>query len=284
MEVIAAWLESFFTSAAFTALASSVAGAFFGAYGAQRISDRDKFRQRLQKEIRDTNAATNISFGICNSLLALKGQHIKSLSETFHAHKAEFLLFIERRRRGEIPRDSEFHLLADFQSLTLPPIPLSLLQTQVFEKLSVVGRPLNLAITLGQTIHAIGHLCEKRNAIIETFKAGQRQLTPALYFGLPAQGIVNEDYSSSIHGIASQTDDAIYFSQLLCADMVEHANSLAVQYEANFDDVAPVVSEPKFEDAGDLMPDADLYSDWHTKFIKKERPERKRTWRSYLRW
>ena len=59
-----------------------MAGAYAGAHGAKLIADRGKLREQLLIEIRNTNTATLIAVTICNSLLALKEQHIKEIVDT----------------------------------------------------------------------------------------------------------------------------------------------------------------------------------------------------------
>jgi len=75
------WLDvkDFFNSVFFTAIAGSLAGAFAGALAARRMADKTRNREELLKEIRATNAAIMLAFGICNYHLSIKKQHIKSL-------------------------------------------------------------------------------------------------------------------------------------------------------------------------------------------------------------
>src|SRR5689334_19372520 len=73
-------------------------GAFAGAYGAQIITERSKLREELTKEIRNTNAAISISFGICNFLLSMKHQHVKDLKEKYDAQRKDFFAHFERMR------------------------------------------------------------------------------------------------------------------------------------------------------------------------------------------
>jgi hypothetical protein len=281
LDVLVSWftanwdeIKAFFNSVFFTAIAGSLAGAFAGAWAAQRIAERGKYRDQLLKEIRDTNAATTIAFGICNSLLSVKKQHVKALMENYANQRAALLEHKRKRDAGEIPRDAEFHFFADLQTLSLPPLPVDVLQRQIFEKLSIRGRPLNLTTTLGQSIHGLSTMLERRNQLIESYKSSGKPLDPALYFGLPQRGAVNEDYPSAIKGIYDQSEDSIFFSQLLCKDLVEHCRQVAARFKTEFGRGAPQVSEPDFvkaEQAG-LMPDGANYRDWLTMF-KKAEPE-----------
>ena len=64
--------------------------AFAGAYGAHTIIERNRRREEWQRELRITNAAIMVSFEICNSFLALKGQHVKGLGFHYNRDKNSF--------------------------------------------------------------------------------------------------------------------------------------------------------------------------------------------------
>ncbi len=263
-------MKDFFNSVFFTAIAGSLAGAFAGAYGAQRIAERAKYRDELLKEIRNTNAANMVVFGMCNSLIQMKKQHVKSLKETFETQKAALLDHLNKMQMGQISKDTIFRFSADFETLSLPQLPVDILQKQVFEKLSLVGRPLSLAITLSQTVHSLSASLEKRNQLIESYKVANASISAPLYFGLPQGGYINQDYPSLINAIYNQTDDGIFFSQLLGKDLVEHGEQIAAQFKKIFGKGAPTISKSNFgkaEKAG-LMPKADNYPDWFTMFVK----------------
>lgn len=116
-------VKDFFNSVFFTAIAGSLAGAFAGAHGAQRIAERAKYRDELLREIRNTNAATNVALGVCNSLLSVKKQHVKPLKEAFVTQKAALRDHLNKRRLGEISKDAIFNFLADLETLSLPQLP-----------------------------------------------------------------------------------------------------------------------------------------------------------------
>lgn len=263
-------IKDFFNSVFFTAIAGSLAGAFAGAYGAQRIAERAKYRDEFLKEIRNSNAATMVSFGICNSLLSIKKQHVKSLKENFESQKAALLDFEKKRNERQISKDEIFNFLADFQTLSLPQLPVDILQKQVFEKLSLVGRPLSLATTLRQTVDSLSASLDKRNQLIESYKMSNAAISAPLYFGLPQRGRINQDYPSLIDAIYRQTDDGIFFSQLLCKDLAEHGEQIAAQFKKQFGKDAPTISKCDFGKAekDNLMPNDDNYPDWFTMFVK----------------
>jgi hypothetical protein len=191
-----------FNSAFFTAITGSLAGAFAGAYGGYVIVERGRVREELLKEIRNTNAAILIAFSVCNSLLSLKGQHLKRLKETYDGQRREVVRRCELLKSGAGMPDTMFEFSADFQTLFLSPLPLDVLQTQVFEKLSPTGQVILLTTTLRQTIHNLGSSILLRNKIIEGFKIRsplQQNELITLYFGLPyGGGHVNQEYPTAL--------------------------------------------------------------------------------------
>jgi hypothetical protein len=257
-----------------TAVIGSLAGAFAGAYGGYKIVERGKVRDDLLKEIRNTNAATMVSFGICNSLLATKQRLAKPLKEKYDSKKIELLEHIRRKKAGEIP-DVTFEFQADFESFTLPPLAMDILQTQVFEKLSLVGRPLLLVTTLRQAIHTLEHALGTRNALIESYKA-KSPLEPNFlltrYFGLPYRGgQVKEEYPASLQAAYEPTDSVIFFSHLLCQDLGEHGDHISTEFTKGFGRGAPTIAKPDFTKAiaANLMPPAEGFSEWVGMFTKK---------------
>lgn len=267
MEFIATGWEAFrgFFSSVFIV---SAVGAFGGAYGAQVIAERTKYREQLMKEIRDTNAAIGIAFNICNSLLSIKRQHIKDLKRLFDESLAAFRQHMQARQAGSVAPDAVIEIAFDLQTLSLPPLGVDMLQGHVLGRLSVTGRPINLTITLNQTVHDLSKSLEKRNDLIEGYKAGKPELNPALYFGLPQQGKTNADYPTTVAAIHSQTDDAIFFSLLLCKDLEKHGKEVAKAFAKRFGKGAPRISELDFQKAIDLelMPSDENYADWLSSF------------------
>lgn len=268
-------IKDFFNSIFFTAIAGSLAGAFAGAYGGQRIVERGKNREELLKEMRNTNAATMLAFSICNSLLAMKSQHIKALKENFDRQKAELLDHQSKRASGQIGKEVIFEFQADFQTLSIPSLPIVILQNQIFEKLSLTGRPLILLTTLNQTLDSLKASLEKRNQLIESYKASSpitEEILVPLYFGLPYKGgHINQDYPATIDAIYSQTNDGIFFSCLLCKDLVSHGEKTASQYDTNYKKRNITINKPDFSKAekADLMPKDEDYADWFKMFVEK---------------
>jgi hypothetical protein len=263
----------FFDNQLLIAIFGAAAGAFFGANAAQRIAERGKIRDELLREIRNTNAAIMVSFSICNSLLGLKKQHVKSLKESFDTQKSAFLIHAEKRERGE--QTDVFEYQANLRTLSLPPLPVDILQNQIFEKLSLMGRSLALATTLRQSVHGLSASLDARNNWIELSKTLDPEHEPLFvrYFGVPHRGRVNEEYSAFIEAIYSQTDEGIHFSEMLCNDLVEYGNTIVKKFEKRFGkkDV-PAINKPVWDKAVEMMPKREDFADWDSMFLKMPKP------------
>lgn len=221
----AAWaaVKTFAGSSFVIALVGSFAGAFAGAIGAQRIAERFKERELATLQLRNSNAAIMVAFSVCNSMLALKSQHVCKLYTTFRRQKDELATFKRKRDEGVVSRETPFQFQAELRALPMPLAPDETLQTQIFERLSVTGRALALAPTLSQTISSLGTSIATRNALIERFRASGGSDNPEfvnLYFGLrSSSGHLSTEYPDTIEAIHHLTDDAIFFSNLLCEDL-----------------------------------------------------------------
>lgn len=267
-------IVQFFNSVFFTTVLGASAGAYWGAKAAQAIAEKSKRRELLTREIRDTNAAMTIAASICGALLNLKKQHVQVLKEEYDKSKLGFIEHKRRRDAGEVAPEQAFEFRADLQTLTFPPLPIEILQKAIFERISVIGRPLSLATVLGQSVADLNMSNALRNSLIDAFKRMGQPINAYLYFGLRQGDIVNEEYPSSVTAIFRQTDDAIFFSHLLVRDLIEHGTQTAGIFSREIGKGAPRVSVQDFTEAVEagLMPDDRLYSDWFTKFTKHEIP------------
>lgn len=255
---------------ALTLIGTSFA-AFAGAYGAHTIAQRHKRREEWQRELRITNAAIMVSFEICNSFLSLKKQQVKDLCSQYNLDKNSLLTFQTGKRHGQISPTSVFEFRADFRSMNPMIMPDEILVKQVFEQISPGRRAHMITNTLIRTIDSLNKSIVRRNELIDTWKKAQATVSDNLirfYFGLPdPHGNVDNSYPDSVNAICSLTDDCIFFSQLLCTDLVEHGERLKKRLGKD----APNVNRPDFSKADEegLMPGPENYEDWSKMFVKR---------------
>lgn len=266
-------LNSEFVTALIGSLVGAGFGAWAGAYAAQKIATRARLKEEVQREIRGTNEAISVAFAICQSALRLKVSGVLDLRLRFDQTLAELELFDEARRRGALRNGETFRFLADLETITPFPIPSNVLQTLVFEKISVLGRPHQLALQIGQTWHSLSEAIICRNQLIDEFRARwpNGSLPPHIYFGLPDNdGNIDARYATALDGIYRQTDDCIAFSKMLCEDLQRHGEAIRKVCVKRFGKKsAPRITDFSFAAAAarGLLPPPRNYQDWETMFV-----------------
>ncbi len=261
---------SFLTSQFALTLIGTLFAAFAGAYCAHIIIERNKRREDWQRELRITNAAILVSFEICNSFLSLKKQHVKDLEFQYDRDKNSLVKFQNDKIKGKISPDTVFEFQANFKSVNPMTMPDEILVKQVFEPISTGARAYTLTNTLIRTIKSLNQSIVRRNELIDTWKTSPETLGNNLarfYFGFPdPHGHVDQRYPESINAICSLTDDCIFFSQLLCTDLVDNGERLQNLLGKR----APKINRPNFSKAVEegLIPGPENYQDWTKTFVK----------------
>lgn len=275
MSAILAWLETALNSAFSIALVGGFVGAVGGALGAQHIAERSKRREDLLKELRNTNAAIIVSFAICNAALALKKQHVQPMHEQFAKEKELLHEFLAKRSKGVVPADAEHRIAADLRIYPAPTTALETLKGLVFEKISAYGRALALVSVLDQSLVGLREAIAKRDEWVHRFSSGglPKGTFQNYYFGQPLpNGDTNQEYPDLVFAIHSYTDDVVFFSSSLCADLINHGNAVREPLTKKSEKGVPRVSTADFSGprASGLLPPDNQYSDWLNGFTEQK--------------
>ena len=269
--LMAIWnfVKDFANSSFVTALIGSAAGAWAGAAIVQKIIEKERGKTTLLDEIRGINAAIAISISIFNSLINAKKQFIKPVKDLYDIQKSSHALHADGVRSGQILHLIPFEFEADLRNLPGPNLPLDTLQNFILEKTSLSNGILNLFSTLNQSCLDLRESIEKRNHLVEDYKTGKTTFGPELYFGLPLASVINEDYPSLVHAIYIQTENAIYFTELLCAQLTKYGNIQAGQCSTRYK-IRPKINRLIItdEETKSLIPDGREYPTWETIFPK----------------
>jgi len=157
-------------------------------------------------------------------------------------------------------------------------MPLELLRTQIFDKLSVIGRPLILTMQLVESAEGLARSINLRNRLIEEMRAKGDNVSEDYkmekYFGTQSrEGHIDRNYPDAVTAIYNQTDDGIVFSKLLYEDLIDHGMEIREKFEKTFGKPAPPIGKPSFTQAEQLglIPDLKEYSDWVNMAPKKTR-------------
>lgn len=264
------WLGNLGNTSFFTTVFGALAGAFAGAWAAQRIASRVKLREELQKELRNTNAGITLALTTANLVLALKKQHVRDLKKSYNAdcdrHKEHMQKGATWEERGLF--ELSLNLL-NYQVLTPP---LGTLQEIVMGRLSTSGRALASVTSLADAFGNLNYVIAMRNELIERMKEGKLPdgaKGEHFYLGIPyAQGKTSGEYGTYVEGMASYTDDAIFFSLELCEDLLIHGKHIAEKHKKKFGGEAPEVASIDLEQARkeDLLPMNEGYEGWRSSF------------------
>ena len=148
-----------------------------------------------------------------------------SLKATFDKDKADLIEFERAHKAGELKgKAAVYEIKVDFRYLAVPNPPTDTLRLHVVDRLSVIGRPLNLAVAISESAVAMRESIENRNEQIKAFRAydvARDRAFMARYFGLPTgEGEVDEIYSTTLDAMALHADCLIYFTFPLNARQV----------------------------------------------------------------
>jgi len=270
--------------ALFTTVVGALAGAGIGAWAAGYISERNKIREQLIKEIRDTNAAIVLALGVMNCGVGLKRQHVKSLKEEYDIQRKKCWDTIARMAAGHPQIDIPKIALLDLPEIA-PPV--AHLQEIVLSRLSVSGRALASFTALNDSVVNLNVALSRRNELINRFK--RKDFPPGarkehFCFGLRyGDGETNEEYGDSITGISLYTDDIIFFGSELCSDLCEHGDVLVERFNRKrLGGQTPEINKVELSAAREAgwIPPAEDYEAWTSGFKKTEK---KQTARRFFR-
>jgi hypothetical protein len=278
-------VKNFGNSAFTTSLIGALAGAFAGAFSAQRIAERNKVREEFFKEFRNINTVIALAFSVTNTMMVLKKQHVRAIKETYDKEVEKYKSYLSKRSTGQIQGNEPYTVKPAFHRL--PPISSSVVMVQevIFSRLSVTGRALITTTALTEAVENLNGAIAQRNDLIDVFKTGKYPEGASLehlYLGLSYAGnSVNTEYGDLVNAVTSYTDDAIFFSHLLCIDLAEYGSKLADRFQTQLKEAPPLVSVIDFKQAKEdqLIPNPDMYASWLNGFQLASKPKKKRWWK-----
>ena len=264
-----------------TALVGSLAGAFGGAWAAQRIAERSKRRDELLREVRNANAAATMLYGIANSHLGLKEQHLQKLRDVFLEQGRDLELFKKAKAAGTVPPQQVFEFNADLQTLRPILSPTEHITKIIFNEMSAPSAVLFVTPILLATLQSLNESIELRNSLVDSWNANRPKNLAELYFGLRDGNMVDQRYSSAIHDIYNQTDDVIAFSTMIADAISEYAKTkrAAVERLGVKDILITKIDFSRFEK---YIPPASNYSNFASMFDADKRKAGPPPW--YRRW
>jgi len=246
------------------ALTGALAGAFAGAVGAHVFASRAEKKRLALEEIRNTNAAIMITYALTNNFIILKKQHVGDVVKSYRDGKALFEGANNAATQAARPPRKPVEIEMDLRSLPKFSGSIGSLQTLMFEKISISGRPTALFSAIDIAIENLNRCITAREDIIVKIKAqeyARETVLPIVYFGeADENGNRDTGYPDTLDGISNLTDDGIFFGQLLCSDLAKHSQKLKANYKKD----APKTMKIDFRvsDEDGLIPSLENYQDW----------------------
>jgi hypothetical protein len=250
---------------------ATLIAALFGTLAGAFVTGRVQARKAVTEELRSIAGTIHICYSICNTAIALKKQHVAPMRDRYLAARQQYLNAVTAARPG-VPL--QFELMADFQTLTEPKMPSSILERQVFDKIGVHGRGLIATVELLNAIEALSKTMNYRDALITEIDS--RKLPPGelaeLYFGTRTKtGSVNAKFQTSIEAIYLATDDCIFFARQVARDLEAYGKALRRKQRWKMRWFLPTLPRADITAAAGLIPNDEEYAGW-LKGFKETRP------------
>lgn len=235
-------------------------------------AERSKIRDELVREIRNTNAATSMLYGIANAHLGLKKQFVKPLYDAYTEEQRRHSLFQAAREAGTVPPQQKFDVHLDLQSLQPLYSPTDAIQRLIFDQISVSGAARFVAQVLFSSIQSLKELLSGRNRLVENWKANRPTDLVEAYLGLRQDGTVDHRYKSSVEGIYAQTDNVIAFSIMAGDALFDHAKALQQQLRKRFHIDGPPLHKLDFSRFKEFLPPPEEFRNFANMFDAERRP------------
>lgn len=256
-------LPSFDTGEWGSAVISAAFGAYFGAWMAGRIARNTKLRDELLAELRAIDVATTLCTSVVNVAMSLKKQHVLKLLQSYETELQRF-----KDYKAGHDRSVPFVLKADHMRLqTLTP-PIADLHALVIRDMSISPNGVKSASALAEALDNLNGLITGYNALLDMFR--NETYPPGFkfenyYFGIPVKGIRSTEYDTAVRGIATYTNDVIFFAMKLAGCLTERGVKVRDQYQKLSGERRLVrrINIPK-NDSAAFVPSDEDYAQWMT--------------------
>ncbi|MDD2135656.1 hypothetical protein [Pseudomonas kurunegalensis] len=265
-------LESLGNSSFFTTVFGALAGAYFGAWAAQKIAKRSKRADELIKEIRSCNLGISLAiytFEIARSLHDAVDPLRTNYQRAFKAH-------LDAQEKGERLTNPRYEL--EGWSIVRPPV--DALRKILYEDITASTNALRAMPSLDHAVDSAITAVNTRNALLEDFR--HRRFPESfglyeMYFGMVVKGEMHRDYPDTISHLGDASDEMLFFSEVLCKELHQHACSLREEHRAYSKDPV-VIRMLKLGDKSEAYQVIirEKYSSWFeaTSRVEEEMPRR----------
>ncbi|MDB6446377.1 hypothetical protein PII47_23565 [Pseudomonas sp. 21TX0197] len=273
----AASLASIDTAEWGSALISAGLGAGIGAWMAGRIARDSKLRDELLAELRSIDVAQTLCISVIDVAGTLKKQHVSGLLSKYETDLTRFAQYKAAERRA-----GPFTLIINnskFQAIAPPFVEL---QGLVLKGMSISPNGVKAMVALADAIGNLNGMIDAYNGLLEKFRDGGLPAgftSEDYYLALPVGGVVNDEYGSAVRGIATYTDDVIFFAWKLSQCLTSQGIIVRDRYEELSGEKRVIRRANLIEGNVDLIPPDTAYEGWMNGWEKDFRGvKKKRRW------
>ena len=243
-----------------SALISAGFGAGIGAWMAGRIARSAKLRDELLAELRSIDVAITLCISVIDMAGSLKKQHVLGLLSKYESDLARFADYKAAERREDPFPMSINHF--KFQTIAPPTVEL---QSLILKNMSMSPNGVKSIIALSDAVGNLNGMIDTYNALLEMFR--NRSLPAGFapehyYLALPVGGVVNNEYGSAVQGIATYTDDIIFFACKLSDCLTSRGIQARDRYEELSGEKRLIRRVDSIGENAALIPPDSAYEGW----------------------
>ncbi|MBV4537906.1 hypothetical protein [Pseudomonas urmiensis] len=208
------WFPFILTATA--ALITALIGARRGALAAQKIAKNHKQHEELIKEIRACNAGITISTFMLD--------YAVGVYEVAHPMRENYLESMRLHNLGTPVITPQ-----EVRGISASTPPIVELRKIIFEDVTAPVSALRAIMSLSQAVEHAVNAIESRNELLEKFRSNQYPDGfgfTEMYYGIPVGGVAHRDYHDIVMNLAETSDEMLFFSEVLCVELYEHASAL----------------------------------------------------------
>ncbi len=243
-----------------SALISAGFGAGIGAWMAGRIATRAKLRDELLAELRSIDVAITLCISVIDVAGSLKKQHVSEFLKKYESDLVRFANY-----KAATKREGPFQLSINHLKFQAIAPPIVELQSLILKDMSMSPNGVKSIISLADAVGNLNGMIGAFNSLLEIFRNGA---VPAgfapehYYLALPVEGVVNNEYGSAVQGIATYTDDVIFFASKLSECLTSQGVKVRDRYEELSGEKRLIRRADSIGENADLIPPDSAYEPW----------------------
>lgn len=272
--LLQAWnaLNALLQSSFFSTCVAALAGAGFGAWGAQRLAERATRARELLEALRQANAVIVLATTISNQALSIKKQWVQPITDKYFQDRKNAEIHNNEVLSGKNPPPRAFQ--AELRRLTPLTVPIEALENLIFTARLMPGRALALVAMVQQSITELTNTIRVHTEMIEYFHSTRlpHDVFCQDYYGLKRRdGNENAMFHDTMVAIKQYTDDVAFFGAELARELEDHGQRVRAKLVKLRREIPKVSTVDFFGPMrSGLMPARDNYEAWLAGFRSQD--------------